>query len=158
MTYFCRAGERPCPLGPPPPAGSATDTFLKTDASNFYRPQRSCKGYVFTPVCLSTGGSASVHAGIPPSSSSHSRPPSSRHPRSRHPLGADNPPERTPPWSRPLRSRHPHPLEQTPLEQTPLEQTPPSRSRPPQADGYCCGRYASYWNAFLFVMCFKYSR
>ena len=20
----------------------------------------------------------------------------------------------------------------------------------PQADGYCCGRYASYWNAFLF--------
>ena len=20
---------------------------------------------------------------------------------------------------------------------------------PPQADGYCCGRYASYWNAFL---------
>ena len=112
------------PSRPPPPtplAGSATDTFLKTDASNFYRPQRSCKGYVFTPVCLSTGGSASVHAGIPPSSPSHSRPPSSRHPRSRHPLGADTPPERTPPWSRPLRSRHPHPL----------EQTPPSRSRPP---------------------------
>ena len=23
---------------------------------NFYRPQRSCKGYVFTGVCLSTGG------------------------------------------------------------------------------------------------------
>ena len=24
-------------------------------------------------------------------------------------------------------------------------------SRPPQSpDGYCCGRYASYWNAFLF--------
>ena len=21
---------------------------------------------------------------------------------------------------------------------------------PPPADGYCCGRYASYWNAFLF--------
>ena len=21
---------------------------------------------------------------------------------------------------------------------------------PPKADGYCCGRYASYWNAFLF--------
>ena len=20
----------------------------------------------------------------------------------------------------------------------------------PQEDGYCCGRYASYWNAFLF--------
>ena len=22
----------------------------------------------------------------------------------------------------------------------------------PQADGYCCGRYASYWNAFLFTI------
>ena len=30
-----------------------------------YRPQRICEGYVSTPVCLSTGGSASVHAGIP---------------------------------------------------------------------------------------------
>ena len=41
---------------------------------------RSCEGYVFTPVCLSTGGSASVHAGIPP-------------PGSRHPLGSRHPPE-----------------------------------------------------------------
>ena len=23
------------------------------------------------------------------------------------------------------------------------------RQTPPKADGYCCGRYASYWNAFL---------
>ena len=23
---------------------------------------------------------------------------------------------------------------------------------PPPADGYCCGRYASYWNAFLFTL------
>ena len=28
---------------------------------------------------------------------------------------------------------------------TPQEQTPPR-------DGHCCGRYASYWNAFLFQM------
>ena len=27
-----------------------------------------------------------------------------------------------------------------------LRQTPP-----PPADGYCCGRYASYWNAFLLL-------
>ena len=29
------------------------------------------------------------------------------------------------------------------VSQHALRQTPP-------ADGYCCGRYASYWNAFLF--------
>ena len=36
---------------------------------------------------------------------------------------------------------------------------PPSGSRPPGADttppgrdGHCCGRHASYWNAFLFVI------
>ena len=26
---------------------------------------------------------------------------------------------------------------------------------PPPRDGYCCGRYASYWNAFLFLAKFK---
>ena len=33
-----------------------------------YRPQRSCEGYVFTPVCHSVhggGGSGSVHVGLP---------------------------------------------------------------------------------------------
>ena len=28
----------------------------------------------------------------------------------------------------------------------------PRGETPPKADGYCCGRYASYWNAFLFLM------
>ena len=39
-------------------------------------------------------------------------------------------------------------------------QTPHSRGKlrgirpspPPPPDGYCCGRYASYWNAFLFSL------
>ena len=31
------------------------------------------------------------------------------------------------------------------VSQHALRQTPPGR------DGYCCGRYASHWNAFLFV-------
>ena len=85
--------------------------------------------------------------------------PLSRHPWSRHPLGADthpgadtprskHPPEQTPPradtpWSR-------HPREQTPPRaDTPPEQTPPS----PGADSgirSMSGRYASYWNAFLY--------
>ena len=30
------------------------------------------------------------------------------------------------------------------------------RQTPPPADGYCCGRYASYWNAFLLNQLFKY--
>ena len=74
----------------------------------FTSRKRSCKGYVFTGVCLSTRGgglSASVHAGIP-------------HPTltgSRHPLQeADIPPKR-----------------QTP----PREQTPPQEAdTPPGAD------------------------
>ena len=28
--------------------------------------------------------------------------------------------------------------------------TPLGPGTPPSRDGYCCGRYASYWNAFLF--------
>ena len=47
----------------------------------FYLPQRSCgQGYVFTRVCNSVhgGGSASVHAGIPPPGADI--PPGSRHP------------------------------------------------------------------------------
>ena len=98
----------------------------------FYRPQRSCEGYVFTPVCLSTeGGSASVHAGI--KSSREQVPPRTRpdHPRSRHPLPLG--PDQTPP-----------PQDQAPLsEQTPStlgpdptptrEQVPPQdQTRPPQ--------------------------
>ena len=31
------------------------------------------------------------------------------------------------------------------------EQTPP----PAGTDGYCCGRYASYWNAFLLLVMFS---
>ena len=46
-----------------------------------------------------------------------------------------------PPGADPSGSRHPP------------KQTPPSREQtPPPADGYCCGRYASYWNAFFFFI------
>ena len=81
-----------------------------------YRPQRSCEGYVFTGVCLSTGGvgvSASVHAGIPPPQadtfqSRHTPPPEQTPPQSRHPQstppGTDTPSRADTP-----RSRHPPP-------------------------------------------------
>ena len=41
-----------------------------------------------------------------------------------------------------------------PPRQTPPRQTPP-RQTPPPGDGHCGGRYASYWNAFLFVLQIK---
>ena len=109
--------------------------ILATDnlAEGCYSPQRSCEGYVFTPVCLSTGGwSASVHAGIP-------SPPGARTPQSRHP---------------PPKSRH-SPRAGTSRPGTPPEQAPPQSWHPhPPADGYCCGWYTSYWNAFLLVSAF----
>ena len=89
----------------------------------FYRPQRSCEGYVFTGVCLSTRGRGCLPQCM---------------------LGY--PPEQTPPSPG---SRHPLTREQTPP--APIWEQTPSRSRHlPGRDGHCCGRYASYWNAFLF--------
>ena len=96
--------------------------WIKAEA-NFYRPQRSCgQGNVFTRVCviLFTGGSASVHAGIP-STPPHLPPPeggppeADTSPGSRHtPREADPPGSRHPPGSRP-----------------PKKQTLPPGSRPP---------------------------
>ena len=76
--------------------------------------------------------SASVHAGIPS--------PGSRHP----PLGADTP-----------RGADTPPGADTPREQThpPRADIPPGADTPREADSgirSMIGRYASYWNAFLF--------
>ena len=89
---------------------------------SFYCPQQSCEGYVLTPVCLSTGGVCLSAYWDTPSQSRHP-------PGSRPPIADIPPPQQTP-----------YPLEQTPPKQT-----------PPQADGYWCGWYASFWNAFLFM-------
>ena len=79
-------------------------------------------------------------------------PPRPAPPQSRHPPGPGTPRNRHPPQSRHPRTRHPlsrhNPLTRHPLgadiPPPPWDQAPPTR-----ADGYCCGRYASYWNAFL---------
>ena len=126
-----------------------TPSFLLLNRRPFYyyRPQRSCEGYVFTSVCLSTGRvSASVHAGIPPPP--EQIPPQSGHPPEQTPPGADSPrpdtipPEQTP---HPPGADTPPPLEQTPGSRSPSREQPP----PPPRYGHCYGRYASYWNAFL---------
>ena len=78
------------------------------------------------------GGLPQCMLGYQPSPREQTPPGADTPPRADTPPGADTPP----PWG----SRHP-PSVDTPREQAP---TPP-------ADGYCCGRYASYWNAFLFI-------
>ena len=74
-----------------------------------------------------------------------------RHPQGRHPQG------RHPQTGTPL-GRHPpgrHSLADTPRADTPSLGKPPGQTPPsPQIDGYCSGRYASYWNAFLFYFYF----
>ena len=80
-----------------------------------YRPKRSCEGYVFTGVCLSTGGFASVHAGIP-----RGTPPRSIWPPGKHtPLPGSTPPgKHTPP-------QEAHPPESIPpRKHTPRKHTP----------------------------------
>ena len=119
------------------------------------------QGNIFTSICLSTGGrgvclSACWDAHHPPGADTHTPPQEQTHPPlgadthppgadppSRHPPGADTPREQTPP-----RSRHPP-------DQPPQNQTPPQTRHPPRkADcsiRLTSGRYASYWNAFLFT-------
>ena len=49
-----------------------------------------------------------------------------------------------------LADTHPSWADTPPSRHSP-GQTAPWADPPPPADGYCCGWYASYWNAFLFV-------
>ena len=123
--------------------------------NTFYCPQMKLrKGNVFTPVCHSVhnGMSAPVYAGIhtPPWADT----PWTDTPLSRHSPGQTSPgrhsQEDTSPWQTPLL------WADTPLwVNTPSRQTPPMADTPeadtPQTltDGHCCGRYTSYWNAFL---------
>ena len=82
-------------------------------------------------MCLSfspQGGSASVHAGIPPPRDQATPPPRDQTSPGRDPLGPDT----------------------TPIADTPRSRHHPGPAPLPQ-DGCRCGRYASYWNAILFI-------
>ena len=124
-------------------------------------------------VCPQGGGSASVHAGIQPLDQA---PPWTRHPPGADtPLEPDTPRRGTPPDQAPFLDQAPTgpgtPMNQAPpgpgtplMDQAlppsrpftprpgtlPGPDTPPGNRHPP--DGYCCGRYASYWNAFLLFL------
>ena len=135
------------------------------------------KSYVFTPTCLSVNGRclpqcilgytpwADIPAPWPDTPQEdipHGQTSLGRHPLARHPPWSDNPPGQTPPWPDTPLARHPPWPDNTP-GQTPPGQTPPGQTPPGQrlpwadtppfpVDDYSCGRYASYWNAFLFKM------
>ena len=97
---------------------------------------------------LFTGGSASVHAGIPPpweQTPPRSRPPApgSRHPQDQAPPGEDTPRSRHPPTRHPPGSTHPPGTRHPPL----------GPCIPPYSvcwEIWSTSRwYASYWNAIL---------
>ena len=96
----------------------------------YYRPERRCgQGNVFTAVCDSVhrGG---LQQGEPPGR--------------RTPLEGEPPKRRTPlPWK-----ENPHP----PWKENPPPPPPPGKENPPPPGiRSMSSRYASYWNAFLFI-------
>ena len=109
--------------------------------SDHYSPTYCCQwNFIFTirnevakVMFLHLSVSHSVHnGGLVSHHALRQSPSGTESPGRRHPSGLDTPPgtDTTPPGSR-------HHL------------LPQSRHPPPGGDGYCCGRYASYWNAFL---------
>ena len=98
-----------------------------------YRPQRSCEGYVFPGVCLSTGGGySSMPCMWYPSMPCN---------RCLGGLLTGSA------WSGGC-------LVQGGLLPEGLVSQHALRQTHPEIDGHCCGRYASHWNAFLFKIVF----
>ena len=110
----------------------------------FYRPQRSWAKVMFlqaSVILLTWGCLPQCMLGYPTRS---------RHPPEQTPWEETPPLEQTPREQTPPRADTPQ--ADTP-EQTPTEQTPRSGHTPQEADSSIrstSGRYASYWNAFLF--------
>ena len=106
------------------------DDWVLTDlglSPGIYLPPTNevCEGYVFTGVCLSTGGCLPlVPGGV-----------SATHPLGRHPLG-----------------RHP-PCADTPQADTPTDKHPPRQTPPAVLPGIwsTSKQYPSHWNAFVFM-------
>ena len=132
----------------------------------FYWPKRSFgQGNIFTPVCHSVhggGGRGSPSLGGVLLARTPSRP------NTPHLWQGEPPPDQTPhpPWhgEPPQTRHHTPPQSRPPLEQTPPPgwRTPPEQTPPPprEADSgirSTIGRYASYWNAFLFCIKIAFS-
>ena len=119
---------------------------------------RKCEGYVFTRVCLSTGGwYSSMHCSRSPGRGISRPTPrgevegSGQRGLQAHTQGGLQVHTWGSPGPHPGGSPGPHPLglqahTQGGVSQHALRQT--------QSDGYCHGQYASYWNAFLLSIIF----
>ena len=111
-----------------------------------YRPQRSCKGYIFTPICHS------VYRGRVCLSACWDTTPRSRQP----PLGPDTPWEQAPPRpdTTPV-EQAPTPDQTPPRTRHPWEQAPPKTRQPPQqtatvADGtHPTGMHSCFLKCFV---------
>ena len=121
-----------------------------------YRPQRSWAKVIFSQECVKN----SVHrgGGCLPQCMLGYTPPGTRPPQTRQadPPGTRPPPTRQADPPRPGRHHHPPRGADPPKQTPPWEQTSPrTRQTPPPREADCSirstsGRYASYWNAFLF--------
>ena len=83
-----------------------------------------------------------------------SRPPRPGTPQDQAPPQTRHPPGPGPPWTRPLQRQTPPRSRHLPDQAPSLDQAPP-QTRPPSPEADCnirstSGRYASYWNAFLY--------
>ena len=157
----------------------ANSIFCALLLSNFwvfvyYRPQRSCgQGNVFIRVC------DSVHRGVCLSACwetpQKGDPPEGDPPGRRHPPEGGTPGKETPWKKTPLPQEGDFPEGGTPLEGDPTgketaprrrhppERRPPRRRTPPEGGTppgirSMSGRYASYWNALLFLFIFFHVR
>ena len=117
-----------------------------------------CEGYVFTRVCLATGGpwypsmpcrwvsrhALQVSGGVSQHALQVSRPTPKGELEGSGQGRVSRPTPGGAPGPDPGGSPGPHPAGYPSMYW----------GRTPPPDGYCCGRYASYWNAFLFLFQF----
>ena len=105
-----------------------------------YRLQRSCEGYVFTPVCYS------VHrGGLPECMLGY-----------HHPLGADTPLDQAPPGAGTPWSRHP-PEQAPPAADTPQNRHPPRAGTPRQMATVADGTHPTGMHSCL-LLCLNFSK
>ena len=99
---------------------------------DIYDLQRSCEGYVFTPVCHS------VHGGLLLSACWDTTPPGPGTPLGPGTPWSRHPQDQAPPWNKSPQDQTPPQDQAPPQEQAPLEQTPLlDQALPLPADGYC---------------------